>query len=114
MESALKSIMNVSKLAGRWGAVCGVVVAGLWLAGCQSGPDPRFSDVPGRTGPDNGAMAANGVGSGPTGDPTDASLDILQANDAIEIDYADITPLPQPFRDRIKADGTITLVLNET
>ena len=98
--------MNVSKLFARCGIVPLVALAGLLLAGCQTGPqaDPRFEAFEGLPEPTNTIAAA----------VTDPNLDVLNANDPIEVDYADVATPVLPFRDRIKADGTITLILNET
>jgi polysaccharide export outer membrane protein len=95
--------MKVSKLFARCGIVSIIALAGLLLGGCKTGPDPRFTDFEG-VGPTNNVAPAI----------QDPNLDILAANDPIEIDYADLPQLPPPFKDRIKGDGSITLVLNET
>ena len=40
--------MKPGKLLGRWGTICGGLLAALFLAGCQTDtPAPRFAEVPG-------------------------------------------------------------------
>lgn len=128
-----------SKLAGRWGVVGGLMLVGLFLAGCKGdGRDPRFSDLPGfpaATAP----VQANPVPATPAGAtvaPVAAKpvgitipaapgpgmqrghehiiVDVLNPGDAVTISITDI-PVPIPeIQDRIKDDGTITLLQNQT
>jgi polysaccharide export outer membrane protein len=102
--------------------VFGWLVAGLLLTGCESGGSvSRFSDVPGVTVPaGNPPMAGNPAGS-PAAVPAGAGTnriglegsEVLSPGEAIKVIYSD-TPVPIPaFEDQIRADGTITLDLNQ-
>jgi protein involved in polysaccharide export with SLBB domain len=96
--------------AVRWGAWVGLAVAGLFLAGCHSGGDPRFADVPGLIGQPAGAPApAPSMADIPGTDPYK-----LRKMDALTIIFSDL-PYSQPaIEDRIREDGTLTLIQNQT
>jgi protein involved in polysaccharide export with SLBB domain len=127
-------MMKASKFLGVWGAAFGSLLVGLFLTGCHSGgPDPRFSEVPGVTGSESQTAAAHPAAAPatavqpasaaqlPANRPATTALtaegdanEVLQPNDPIKVNFSDL-PTPQPpFEDRIKADGTITLIQNET
>src|SRR6266404_5384053 len=106
--------MNLSKWAGRLWAVWGLVLAGLVLTGCATeSPKTNFSPVAG--GP---AAAANPADSGtvPTAQPVAANPgnQILKVGALLTVTYADLPVGVMPFDGRIKEDGTITLLLNQT
>jgi polysaccharide export outer membrane protein len=83
------SIENVGKGLRLWAIVCGVVLGGFCLAGCRS--QPRKQQF-------------NGAGPEP---------EVLRVGDSLTITFADTpTPIPQ-FEEKIKEDGTITLILNK-
>ncbi|HEV2392421.1 MAG TPA: polysaccharide biosynthesis/export family protein [Verrucomicrobiae bacterium] len=115
--------MSASKLAGGWRAVCGLVFGVLLLAGCKSGAgDPRFADMPGGPAGSSAiaspAIAAPAPVTGAAMDPGSMDqtnvLDVLHPNDAVIITFSDL-PVPQPpISDRVKEDGTITLIQNQT
>ena len=122
------SIRNIGKGLGRWGAVCGVLWAGLGLSGCRThSPEQQFAEVPPAltvtsnanavaapattqvavpaTTPVGGPALANG--SGP-------EVEVLHVGGTLTIALMD-TPTPIPiFEGKIKEDGTITLTLNQT
>jgi protein involved in polysaccharide export with SLBB domain len=103
-----------------------MLLAGLLLAGCRSS-GPQFADVPGL--PANTGTAPAAMTSAPdpvratTASPATAAapakdsdniLDLLNPGDPVIITFADL-PIPvQPQEDRIKEDGTITLLQNQT
>jgi polysaccharide biosynthesis/export protein len=90
--------MKVRNLLTRLGAVCGLVFAGLFLAGCQSDPPVgHFADVPGPGAPTN-----------------DDNTYRFKPSDAITITYLDAPTSFPPYQDTIKEDGTITLIENQT
>jgi polysaccharide export outer membrane protein len=108
------TMMKVSKLLGRWGVGCGLILAGLFFAGCQSGSPKRdFAEVPGLTAAP-ASVPANTAATAVSETNSDPNVYLLQPQDALRITFADL-PTPQlPFEDRIKEDGTVTLLLNQT
>src|SRR5437762_510568 len=108
--------MNVSKL-GQWGAVCALLLTGLFLAGCESDRSTQqFADVPGMTTP-SAAPASAGATAGPVtvpGPTNGGSAEVIHVGDALVVIFSDL-PIPtQPFEEQVKEDGTITLLLNKT
>ena len=96
------SIRNIGKGLGRWGAVCGVLWAGLGLS--VAAPATTQVAVPATT-PVGGPALANG--SGP-------EVEVLHVGGTLTIALMD-TPTPiLTFEGKIKEDGTITLTLNQT
>ncbi len=91
------------------------MLAGLFLAGCSSGPDKRFAEIPGLTG---GQAQAQGQGSGAAEVPPAAlpGTDLIQVGDNLTINFSDLpgpTPTP-PIEDKVRDDGTIRLIQNLT
>ena len=105
-------MMRVSKLAGLWGSVCGLLVAGLFVTGCKSGsPNAGFTQAAG--------SAAAPAGSGGVADPSTNTvsgdnIDILRVGDTLVISFADLPIVQMPEEQRVKDDGTITLMQNQT
>jgi polysaccharide export outer membrane protein len=108
-------MINVSRLSGRWGLV-GLLIAVSWLgAGCQTGgsnansggsPDPSGTKFASTSPVDS----TNHTDASPGSD----SIDKLHAGDNVTIEFSD-TAVPFPARDeRIKEDGTITLMEDKT
>jgi protein involved in polysaccharide export with SLBB domain len=127
VTTRLLNMTNVTQHMGFWGGWSGILLAALVLAGCRTGgADPRFADLPGLTeapapAPDavpsagTPATPATFTNSAPT-PVTDSGSEreTLQKGDAISISFSDL-PIPQAdFQDRIKQDGTITLLQNQT
>ncbi|HWX19184.1 MAG TPA: SLBB domain-containing protein [Candidatus Binatia bacterium] len=115
-------MIKASRFLWRWGAVGGLLLAALFLAGCflsRGGSDPRFAELPGVTGPENAPATTTPVVNNPgapAGNPdtTLGATEVLQPGEAIIVTFSD-TPMPIPaWNDAIKADGTITLMLNMT
>ncbi len=104
-----QSGMNMSRLGqfGRLGTWCALLAAGLWLAGCKSGPDPRFSDLT-ETGAATSPEEVSGSGF------KEANVDVIHEGDALIITFADLPYLQPNVEDRVKQDGTITLLQNQT
>jgi polysaccharide export outer membrane protein len=128
------SIRNVGKRLGSWGAVCGLVVGGLYLSGCQTQqPAQQFAEVPSAltaaSGASPAAADASSAASGatqvaaPVASPITVSnaasasgpgAEVLRVGDSLTIIFTD-TPAQIPnFDEKIREDGTITLTLNKT
>jgi polysaccharide export outer membrane protein len=113
--------MKVARKLGHWGAVCGLFVGALILAGCQTGSNDSFADlppVPGATGaaPSTGGSVAN-TGSSATVTPraiTPDSPEIIKIGDVLTVTFMDIPTPPLPSATKVREDGTITLMLNQT
>jgi len=104
--------MNVSNWAGRFGAVWGLLFAGLFLAGCASDPAKQeFSPVAG--GPKATAGNPAGAGASPVATVANPNSQFLKAGDLLTITFADLPISWMPFEGRIKEDGTVTLNLNQ-
>ena len=112
------SIKNVGDGLGRWAAVCALVLGGLCLAGCRTHSSHQQSA--GRpSGVATAGTPASDSATTPLADPTATNSgglepEILRAGDSLTVVFAD-TPTPiLPFEEKIKEDGTITLLLNQT
>ena len=135
------TISKVSTVAGRWGAVIGIVAAALIMAGCKSGP--KFSDLPGTTGAPTSAPMVTVPGhpaaapalsstnrptpapvltqvSNPGAKPGDIEsdraikeLNTINVNDVLIINFFDLALPIMPMEQQVKDDGTITLIQNQ-
>ncbi len=109
-------MINVKRmLLGSWG--CGLLLTALILSGCGTGSsEQKFSNLPGFT--EDAPMAGTPTGVPPFGGGTvntnTGELDRLRTGDTITITFSDLPQLQQPLEERIKDDGTITLLLNQT
>jgi protein involved in polysaccharide export with SLBB domain len=101
------SIKNVGKGLRRWAAVWGLVFGVLCLVGCRTHTHEQQLAEPPRGGDTTTAGAA----------VTNSSLlqpEVLRIGDSLTVSFTD-TPTPIPaFQEKIKEDGTITLLLNQT
>jgi len=105
------TMMRVSGLFGTWGAVCGLALAGLCLAGCQSGS----SDVGQASGPAGAPDSSAGSAAGPGAVGTsEDNLDLIRVGDTLVISFADLPIVQPPEEQRVKDDKTITLMQNQT
>jgi polysaccharide export outer membrane protein len=131
------SIRTIGKQLGRWGAVCGLLCAGLSLSGCRTqSPEEQFAEVP----PTLTAASNAGPAAAPATTPISATapvtasgaaavvspvavpaatsggapeVEVLGVGSSLTIILLDTpTPIP-PFEGKIKEDGTITLTLNQ-
>ena len=116
--------MKVARKLGHWGAVCGLFVGALILAGCQTGSNDSFADLPpvppASTGtPSVGAVSANN-GSGtaaavaPRAVATPDSPEIIKIGDVLTVSFLDIPNSPPASGIKVREDGTITLLHNQT
>jgi protein involved in polysaccharide export with SLBB domain len=107
---------NVSRLAGRWGTVCVLLLVGWLQTGCKSGsPEPGMTGTPDPSGshfasvtPGTGSAAPDAARS------TSDTLDTLHVGDTITIEFSDMPVMTPPREERIKEDGTITLLEGKT
>jgi polysaccharide export outer membrane protein len=114
--------MDMMKVGQVWRRLCillGLPLTGLLLAGCQTNtPDAGFSEVPGMQEPaastaaspaNRTALAAN------TGTSTnvDLSSEIVKVSDILLITFGDLPNPVAPFDQKVKDDGTITLLYNK-
>lgn len=107
-------MINVRRLAGRWASV-GVLLGLCWfVSGCQTGASD--SKLGGSPDPGGAQFASAAPVSNTTTNERSGSerLDALHIGDKITIDFSDM-PVPIPPREeRIKEDGTITLLEGKT
>ena len=122
------SIRTIGKHLGRWGAVCGLLCAGLGLSGCRThSPEQQFAELPPAltaasstnpvavstttpaqvpaTPPVAGSTVTNGGGP---------EIEVLHVGGTLTIALLDTPTLIPIFEGKIKEDGTITLTLNQT
>lgn len=110
----------MTKFFAGWGrralAACGLAVCTGWLTGCQTGTDSRFAEIPGLTVAPVTPAAAPGQGGGaPLSPPgADGSFDTIRIGDYLTISFSDLPYLQAPIDERVKEDGTITLIQNQT
>jgi protein involved in polysaccharide export with SLBB domain len=117
-------ITRTSKKFVFWGALAGLVLATAGLTGCHSAPSApqQFADLPGA------ARAPIMSERTPTAAPAPAvksnreaplenKIDVIQPGDALTISFKDL-PKDEvanlPTEERVKQDGTITLLHNQT
>lgn len=102
-------MMKVGQV-GRFCVLSCLVLAGLLVAGCQTEKvDSGFSEVPGLP------QTTAATGAGNQGNPASTNAgtaEIVHAGDILLITFADL-PAPLPaFDQKVKDDGTITLIYN--
>lgn len=132
------SIRNIGKHLGRWGAVCGLLWAGFGLSGCRTqSPEQQFAELPPAltTALSTNPVVAPATAPVPTTPPatnpvavpvvSSAAIpaatkggglepEVLRVGDSLTITFADTPTLIPPFEEKIKEDGTITLLQNQT
>jgi protein involved in polysaccharide export with SLBB domain len=119
-----KIIMNWSKELAKWGGVTGLLLGTMLMAGCKSAPpasNTGFSDLqsaPGIVVPVS-TTVSNNTGLAPVGTngatgTNSEYVEIFYPGDAVEITVVDLLEPVPPKLDRIKEDGTITLIQNQT
>jgi len=133
------SMRNVGKHLGRWGVICGLILAGLGVSGCRTQPKEQFADLP----PTLTAVSVAGGGVIPAAAPESTAAvtpvatpvaapavapvaapvashvagpepEIFRVGDSLTIVYGDLPMLTPAFDGKIREDGTITLLLNQT
>jgi polysaccharide export outer membrane protein len=116
--------MKASKLLRVWGTALGLAGAGLLLGGCKSGGeftefvDPSGATLagpgsqPGATGP--GTQATGLASSTPLANLESSGRDELHINDVVMITFTDVPTLMMPIDQRIRDDGKVLLLQNQT
>lgn len=110
--------MKVSMLARGWAIAGGLVLAGLFLAGCHSGAERKFTDVSGATGapPQPQAIGGSADVPGTEGPKGTAVIDVIKVGDNLVVTFSDLPQQQQPtiIDDKVRDDGTIRLIQNLT
>ena len=106
-------MINVSRLAVRWGAVCVLLLVGWLQTACKTGAsDSKIGGSSDTTGTQFASVRA--VADTNSSSDVNGELDKLRVGDKVTIDFYDM-PVPFPQREeRIKEDGTITLLEGKT
>jgi protein involved in polysaccharide export with SLBB domain len=99
-------MMKLSKRLGGLTAACGLMAAGLVLAGCRSHPSERGSAATGATPGAAGSPA--GIGN------NIPESEVFRVGDSVTVIFTDLPTPPPAFDVKIKEDGTVTLLLNQT
>ena len=98
---------NVSRLAGRWGAVYVLLLLGWFQAGCKS-------DAPESAGAQYASVAPVPANTAADSNGGAESIDALHVGDVLTIEFSDMAIPALPREERIKEDGTITLLEGKT
>ena len=104
-------MINVSRLAGRAGLVSVLFAVCWFLSGCQTGAGN--SNVGGSPDP-SGPQAVAAARTDTTNTVTAERLDALNVGDKIKIEFSDMAVQFPPREERIKEDGTVTLLEGKT
>jgi polysaccharide export outer membrane protein len=109
-------MIKVSRLTGCWGAFCVLLLAGLFQTGCQSSKVDSQADN--SADPGGARVASVGSVAGNTAAtsaaPTRDTLDSLHVGDVLTIEFSDMPVTVDKREERIKEDGTITLLEGKT
>src|SRR5512133_158881 len=82
---------------GKWALALMLGIAGIWITGC-AGPKSQFDPIePGQEDP-----------------AVSTPLDTISVGEAITINFSDLPIIVPPVEERVKEDGTITLLQNQT
>jgi len=95
------SFMKNCRVFGKW-ALAALLLSTFWLAGCgTTEPKGQFSPL---TEEQQAAVAV-------TPEPV---VDLISKGEAITITLTDIPNIVPPIEERVKEDGTVTLIQNQT
>jgi protein involved in polysaccharide export with SLBB domain len=111
--------MTRFKTIGFWGALCTLLLASSFVTGCKSGSDPRFAEIPGLTGPAPAAQTASPAATPVeatqgTNTPARGRYDMILPGDNLTIIIEDLPTQVFPRDERVREDGSITLLQNQT
>jgi protein involved in polysaccharide export with SLBB domain len=109
------------KVGRNWGRFCVascLLLTGLLFAGCQTNSaDSGFSEVPGMEPVAQGGTApatTPAVAPNPAATTTNReSAEFIKVGDILVISFADLPTPFAPFDQKVKDDGTITLIYNQ-
>jgi len=104
-------MINVSRLAGRWGVLVLLLAVALLHTGCKSS-GIETAKV-GAADPGGAQLASVGsvVDTNALAFPTPGKgLDALHVGDVLTIEFSDLPVMVTPREERIKEDGTVTLM----
>lgn len=109
-------MINVSRLAWRWSLVGSLLLAGWLLAGCKTGAsDASSAGAADGNGAQLASVGLRADSNGPAATLSSSdTLDSLHVADALTIDFSDMPIMFPPREERIKQDGTITLLEGKT
>jgi polysaccharide export outer membrane protein len=102
-------MINVSRLALRWGALVVFLAIGLFETGCQSSKIEAANVGSGEPAGTQFASAGS-VGDTNIAPRSRSELDRLHVGDVMTIDFSDLPVVVSSREERIKEDGTITLM----
>jgi protein involved in polysaccharide export with SLBB domain len=116
--------MEPMKSFGRGMAGLGLLLAGIFLAGCQTDDTYKFDPVAPGTAPAAPAAAAptsngvpafllSGTNTSSSSSSSDMSGMLLQVGDKIAVAFSDTPSTIPAIGDTIKDDGSITLIYNQ-
>lgn len=98
-----------TRLAGSVGAWCGLLLLAVGLAGCGTpSRDVKFAEVL----DPNQMQAAAPAPAG--GESAARNLDTFAVGDTLTITFTEVPTVMLPIEDRVREDGTITLLQNKT
>jgi protein involved in polysaccharide export with SLBB domain len=113
--------MVMTKVGQIWGRFCiasCLLLTGLFFAGCQTEKaDSGFSEVPGIEPVAQGGTAPTTTPAAPNSPTTttNGSAEFIKVGDILVISFSDLPPdrLMPPFDQKVKDDGSITLIYNQ-
>jgi protein involved in polysaccharide export with SLBB domain len=99
---------------GHWGLVLGMMLTGLYLSGCSSGGS-KFTELPGVGTTARGGSTSPGQSAPSASAHAPAGVyDMIQPGDYLIFSFSDLPYVQPPIADRVKEDGTITLLQNQS
>ncbi len=92
------SINLVRKGSGSWAFVSALLLSCFFMVGCKSSHPTNQ--------PPSSVQATNAAST--------AIVDLIHVGDSLQITFTDLPAPVPPFEDKVKEEGTITLMLNQT
>jgi polysaccharide export outer membrane protein len=120
------TIMKVSKKMAGWSAACGLALAVLLAAGCQTTSSGARAQAGNGSGAAVAAAESASTSTAPadSGTPTTApsgvaaalseGFEVLRVGDTLIIDFSDLPTQAPKFEERINDNGNITLIFNQS